>query len=71
MVDFVAKRYGVLPTELLKSGSLVDLRCATLAVEYEAYLSKNPAQQLSHNMSTEDMIAQLNAVRSQNATSNK
>lgn len=38
-LDFVAKRYGMLPSHVMKFGDSVDVRCANLAVMYESYLN--------------------------------
>lgn len=37
----VAKRYGVLPSALLESGSSVDVHCAELAMAYENWVANN------------------------------
>ena len=37
----MAKRYGVLPSDLLRRGDTLDLKCAEIALNYEAYLMKN------------------------------
>ena len=39
-LDFVAKRYGVLPSVALASGYDTDIICANIAVGYENYLNK-------------------------------
>lgn len=36
-LDFVAKRYGVLPSVVLDTGYNTDMICASLAVGYESY----------------------------------
>jgi hypothetical protein len=40
MVDFVAKRYGMLPSELLVRANTFDIMIAETAVGYENYLNK-------------------------------
>jgi hypothetical protein len=40
VLDFVAKRYGVLPSQVMKLGDSIDMKCANLAVSYESYLNK-------------------------------
>lgn len=37
-MDFIAKRYGVLPSELLAKGSSIDIHVAEIGVGYENYL---------------------------------
>lgn len=39
-MDFVAKRYGKLPSEVLAQGSSLDVQCGELAVAYENYLNE-------------------------------
>ena len=39
-LDFVAKRYGVLPSVVLSAGYDTDIICANIAVGYENYASK-------------------------------
>lgn len=36
-MDFVAKRYGILPSQLLASGASIDFQIADLAVKYESW----------------------------------
>ena len=62
----VAKRYGTLPSQVLKLGNSIDVRCAILALEHENYLNKkvanngkDPAPQLSQ----EEMLAMMEQVR--------
>ena len=68
-LDFVAKRYGILPSELLESGSSIDAKCAVLAVEYETYLTQKAHAKANgepepNNITTEEMAAMLAATRS-------
>jgi hypothetical protein len=66
-LDFVAKRYGRLPSEVLESGSSIDLQIANLAVQYENYLHKKHSDQangkVTPNLSQEEMLSMLSAVR--------
>ena len=39
-LDTVAQRYGVLPSELLRRGDTLDLKCVELALAYEKHLNK-------------------------------
>lgn len=39
-LDFVAKRYGKLPSEVLHTGSSLDVTCGELAVAFENYLNQ-------------------------------
>lgn len=64
-LDFVAKRYGKLPSEVLIVGDDLDLRCAELAVEYETYLNNknDPTKPPGHNLSQEQMKAMIESVK--------
>ena len=37
-MDFIAKRYGILPSELLAKGSSIDIHVAEVGIGYENYL---------------------------------
>lgn len=71
-LDFVAKRYGKLPSEVLESGSSIDLQIANLAVAYENYLHKKHSDakdgKITPDLTVEQMTAMLNTVRKQNGT---
>lgn len=66
-VDFVAKRYGCLPSQVLKSGDSIDIKIAALAVAYENYLvkkEKNKADgKITPDLSVDEMTQMLNSVR--------
>ena len=62
-MDFTAKRYGVLPSDLAARGDTLDLQCAEIGVGYEAWVQKNPKQNNSHGLTQDDMLKQLEAVR--------
>lgn len=63
----MAKRYSKLPTEILESGTTLDLKIAEIAVGYETYLSKNPQQArsatLNSNYSQEELKAMIDSVK--------
>jgi len=68
-LDFVAKRYGILPSELLECGSSIDAKCAILATQYETYITnkanaKANGEPEPNTMKTEDMAAMIAAARS-------
>ncbi len=64
-IDVVAKRYGVLPSMILKEGDNFDLLCAEFAVSYEAWAMKNKDNKINntHGLSQEDMLASIQRVR--------
>lgn len=66
-VDFIAKRYGTLPSAVVSSGDRFDLEVAQIASGYEAYIMKNPGVKTDHGLTQDDMLAQLEAVRAANA----
>ena len=61
----MCKRYGILPSQALKMGNTIDIRCAIVAIEYENYLhtktrnGKAPVKEPSQ----EEMMAMMKAVR--------
>lgn len=66
-LDFIAKRYGKLPSEVIESGSSIDLQIANLAIEYESYLTKKAQNSkdgvITPDLSQEEMQAMLDRVR--------
>ena len=54
-----------MPSEVLKFGEDIDLRCAELAVEYETYLNNknDPGNKENHNLSQDEMKAMIESVR--------
>jgi len=72
-LDFVSKRYGVLPSQVLESGNSFDVLCATLGVQYENYLNKvardeaDGKKTISHNYSQEDLLTMVKRAREMNA----
>lgn len=68
-LDFVSKRYGKLPSEMLEVGSSIDVHIAEIAVEYENYLYKKERGDISVNvpkMSQEQMQAMIDRVKNEN-----
>lgn len=62
----MCKRYGILPSQALKLGNTIDIRCAIVAIEYENYLnSKARDETNSADLSQEDMLAMMQQVRGQ------
>jgi hypothetical protein len=63
-LDFVAKRYGKTPTEMLESGSTLDIQVATIAVSYEAHVQKaSKAGHTATNHSQDELQAMMDAVK--------
>ena len=71
-LDFVAKRYHTLPSQVLKSGDSFDVLCATLGVQYENYLNKKARDEadgkknVSHSYSQDQLLDMVNRVREKN-----
>jgi hypothetical protein len=62
-VDFVAKRYGVLPSQLLKQGDAIDLKVAEMAVNYEKFVTENPGIKTDHGFSSEQLQKKMERAR--------
>lgn len=65
MIDYVAKRYGLLPTEVLSRGSTFDLAVGLIAADFSnyQYQTANGAKP-QPKISQEQMLDMLNRVRS-------
>ena len=71
MLDFVAQRYGVLPSVLLDSGSSLDVMISGVAMEYQVEQQKKqdaesrgvPYVRKAPNLTQTEMMKMLNAVK--------
>jgi hypothetical protein len=61
-LDFVAKRYGKLPSEVMSTGYTIDLYCGELAVGYERYLANKDNPQ-AKQPGQDEMQAMIDNVR--------
>ena len=69
-LDFVSRRYGVLPSYLLEHGSSIDVQIADIA---QTYINKKEQEQIEyaktgqkptkHNLSQDDMLAMIERVK--------
>lgn len=72
-LDFVAKRYGLLPSEVLTKGTTFDLYVSDIAVRYQNWLqdkhSGKPMKSSQQNFgySQEQLKAMLDRARSESA----
>ena len=72
-LDFIAHRYGKLPSEVLKFGDTADIQCANLAVQYENYLHKKAddeskgVKQTAH--SQEELLNMIKQVKNKGSKS--
>jgi hypothetical protein len=65
-LDFIAKRYGVLPSVALATGYDTDIICANIAVGYESYLAnkhKDGADPSKATPTQEEMLAMIERVK--------
>jgi hypothetical protein len=74
-LDFVAKRYGCLPSQVLKSGDNIDIKIAALAIDYENYITNKEKDRadgkVTTDLSVEEMTQMLNTVRNKDGKTNK
>ena len=67
MLDAVAQRYGVLPSELLVKGNSLDITIATLAQEYvnrkTAEANGQTVAKSAPNLTVEEMQAMVDRVK--------
>lgn len=63
VLDFVSQRYGQLPSKVLESGDVLDVRVAEIASDYASWLQKNPNTNNTHGFTTEQLLAQMEVVR--------
>lgn len=72
MLDFLAKRYGKLPSEVMKFGDSLDMRCAVVSTGYESYLNKkeqnNESDNPTHGYSKQQLQEMINKVRARNGS---
>jgi hypothetical protein len=65
-LDFVAKRYGMLPSQLLREGTSLDIIIADAAQGYQnqqAAQAQNPSSTANHGLTEEQMLAMVAATR--------
>ena len=63
-LDFVAKRYGVLPSVVLSAGYDTDIICANIAVGYENYLNSDDGKgSVAAQPTQEEMLAMIARVK--------
>ena len=72
ILDAVARRYGVMPSGVMRLGDSLDMRCANLALSYEIYLNnKGKAgtkldNAVDHGYSTEQLQQMVSNVKGKN-----
>jgi len=65
-LDFIAKRYGKLPSEVLKQGNTIDITASEIAVEYESYWKNKESGKPTQQHSQADLQAMVNRVKEKN-----
>ena len=64
-IDWVARRYGVLPSRLLQEGDSIDIILATLGQRYENFVTENQRRKskgqapVAPDLTQEEMMAML------------
>jgi hypothetical protein len=71
MIDFVARRYGQLPSHLIRSGDSIDILIADIGQTYENYRAKKANGDASMtpevpDLSQEELLDLLDKVKKQN-----
>ena len=67
LLDFIAQRYGKLPSDVLRFGTTLDIDCANLAVTYEAHIRKKTENgEVSTKHTTTELQAMVDAVKGMN-----
>lgn len=61
----VAKRYSTLPSQALKQGNTIDVKCALLSMQYENYLNKKASDESNgkKDHSPEELQAMIDRVK--------
>ena len=63
----MARRYGLLPSQMMRLGDSLDMKCANLSLAYENYLNKkqerNRKDKTDHGYSTQDLQQMVNSVK--------
>lgn len=65
-LDFIGKRYSKLPSEVLKSGSSIDVQIANIGIRYEAYLAKkaqNNGEEPVADLTESEMLEMMDRVK--------
>ena len=69
-LDYVSKRYGLLPSEFLQRGSTLDIECAEIAISHEVYMTEKANRKSTAGgpppapaLSQEQMQAMIDRVR--------
>lgn len=62
-LDFVANRYGMLPSQLLRMGDSLDIIIADTAQTYRNKLQAQENGEIQHNLSEEEMLAMIAGVQ--------
>jgi hypothetical protein len=72
MLDLMAQRYGVLPSQVLKFGDTVDMITAITSLEYEAWKQKKQSKgHTPTHHSQDELQARIQSVRAMNHGNSK
>jgi|TARA_R100001198_G_C5212239_1_gene197194 hypothetical protein len=75
MLDLVAKRYGMLPSQTLSLGNSIDVKCALLALDYENYQHKKHQggwkDHSDHGYNQDQLQAMVERAKNENKSNQK
>ncbi len=63
MLDAIAKRYGVLPSYLVKHGDTLDLTVMDVAVSWEQHQHNKQQGKASFNYDQQDLVKAMESVK--------
>jgi len=63
MLDAIAKRYGVLPSYLVKHGDTLDLTVMDVAVSWEQHQHNKQQGKASSNYDQQDLVKAMESVK--------
>ena len=63
MLDAIAKRYGVLPSYLIKHGDTLDLTVMDVAVSWEQHQHNKQQGKASSDYDQQDLVKAMESVR--------
>jgi hypothetical protein len=72
MLDLMAKRYGVLPSQVLKFGDTIDMQIAIVSLEYETWKEQKRSKGHTPTHHTQEELARrIQSVRATNHGNSK
>ncbi len=63
-MDFVARRYGCLPSKIVEEGNSFDIQCALLGIKYQNHLNTSDKDgTVNHGYSEKQLLEMVNRVK--------